>query len=42
MTVTRARELCWMAQETAKVRRDLDTRLKLVEKCVDEKMKSAH
>jgi hypothetical protein len=38
MTVTRARELCWMAQESQKVRRDIDTRLKLVEKCVEEKM----
>jgi hypothetical protein len=30
-----------MAQETQKVRRDLDTRLKLVEKCVNEKMNAS-
>ncbi len=37
MTVTRARELCWMDQE-GKVKRDIDTRLKLVEKCVERRM----
>jgi hypothetical protein len=43
MTTTRARELCWMATEDTKnkVKRDMDAKIKFVEKCVDERMKNA-
>jgi hypothetical protein len=38
MTVTRARELCWMLAERERAR-DIDTRVKFVERCVNDKMK---
>ena len=42
MTVTRAREQCWMASETDKsVRGDLDKKVKFVEQCVEKKMNAS-
>jgi hypothetical protein len=42
MTTTRAREICWMAtEENAKIKRDMDAKIKFVEKCVSDKMRSA-
>jgi hypothetical protein len=42
MTTTRAREICWMeTEENAKMKRDMDAKIKFVEKCVDEKLRSA-
>jgi hypothetical protein len=38
MTITRAREQCWMLAETQRAR-DVDSRVKFVEKCVQDKMK---
>jgi len=38
MTITRAREQCWMQAEHQR-QRDIDARVKFVEKCVAEKMK---
>jgi hypothetical protein len=38
MTITRAREQCWMAAESQRAR-DVDSRVKFVEKCVQDKMK---
>jgi hypothetical protein len=38
MTVTKAREQCWMQAESQRSR-DLDTRVKFVEQCVKDKMK---
>jgi hypothetical protein len=38
MTVTRAREQCWMLAESQRAR-DIDTRVKFVEQCVKDKMK---
>jgi hypothetical protein len=38
MTVTRARELCWMQAENQRAR-DIDSRMKFVEACVKDKMK---
>lgn len=42
MTTTRARELCWMAtEENAKLKRDMDAKIRFVEKCVDQKLRAA-
>jgi hypothetical protein len=42
MTTTHAREICWMAtEENPKIKRDMDAKIKFVEKCVDEKLRSA-
>ncbi|MGZ5842302.1 MAG: hypothetical protein ACXWJ8_10245 [Xanthobacteraceae bacterium] len=42
MTTTRAREVCWMeTEENAKLKRDMDAKIKFVEKCVDQKMRAA-
>ncbi|MGZ3409339.1 MAG: hypothetical protein ACXU80_03150 [Xanthobacteraceae bacterium] len=42
MTTTRAREVCWMeTEENAKLQRDMDAKIKFVEKCVDQKMRAA-
>ena len=42
MTVTKAREQCWMLSETDKsVRGDLDKKVKYVESCVDKKMNAS-
>jgi hypothetical protein len=41
MTVTRARELCWMETEGAKPIRDMDKKIKYVENCVTAKLRSA-
>jgi hypothetical protein len=38
MTVTKAREQCWMQAETQRAR-DIETRVKFVEQCVKDKMK---
>ena len=42
MTITKAREQCWMMSETDKaVRGDLDKKVKYVEACVDKKMNAS-
>jgi hypothetical protein len=41
LTLTKAREQCWMSTEGNKATRDLDAKSKYVAKCVDEKMKNA-
>lgn len=41
MTTQRARELCWMASENTKFKSNLDQKVKYVEKCVDDKMRTA-
>jgi hypothetical protein len=38
MTVTAAREQCWMLAEHQRAR-DIDSRAKFVERCVQDKMK---
>jgi hypothetical protein len=35
-----ARAECWMKTESDRAARDIDRRVKLVEKCVDDKMKA--
>ena len=42
LTITKAREQCWMASETDKAARtDLDKKAKFVEACVDKKMNAS-
>ena len=43
MTVTKAREQCWMKYESGKPisNAELDKKVKLVEKCVDERMNAS-
>jgi hypothetical protein len=41
MTTQRAREQCWMASENTKFARNLDQKVKYVEKCVNDKMRAA-
>lgn len=41
LTITKAREQCWMSTEGNKATKDLDAKSKFVAKCVDEKMKNA-
>ena len=41
MTTQRAREQCWMASESTKFARNLDQKVKYVEKCVNDKMRAA-
>ena len=41
MTHARAAELCWMSTEKGAASQNLDKRADLVNKCIDEKMKSA-
>ncbi len=42
MTHTKAAEICWMATEKGHQDMDLDKRVDVVDKCIDEKMKGAH
>jgi len=41
MTTQRAREQCWMASENTKFARNLDQKVKWVEKCVNDKLRAA-
>ena len=41
LTTQRAREQCWMASERTKFARNLDQKVKWVEKCVNDKMRTA-
>jgi hypothetical protein len=41
LTTQKAREQCWMASESTKFARNLDQKVKWVEKCVNDKMRTA-